>query len=274
MNNTEISEKIKVLLLDDGADFRKMTEERLLQRGFPVVCSTNDPHEAVDAIRTPRPDIVLFDIILAKIDGIAFLKEAMRLPTDKPVSYIAVSNVTNEMIVKEVFTSGATYFMVKPLDFDVLSERLFQICGRRSVPVTNRVSAIPTVSVQNEDLEKQITAIILEIGIPAHVKGYHYVRAAILLATQSPDTINAVTKVIYPTIAKQYQTSSSRVERAIRHAIEVAWDRGNIDTLNAIFGYSVNSNRGKPTNSEFIAMIADRLRLKNKDSSAFSTLSR
>ena len=117
-----------------------------------------------------------------------------------------------------------------------------------------------------DDLESQVTSIILEVGIPAHVKGYHYVRAAIILAVKSPESINAVTKIIYPTIAKQYGTSTSRVERAIRHAIEVAWDRGNVDTLTTIFGYSINSSRGKPTNSEFIAMIADRIRINNRSS--------
>ena len=173
------------------------------------------------------------------------------------------------MMIKEVMRLGASYYLVKPVNYAILSERIRQIF---SVPERKEIFSVSQpVSgeeerhvLEEDDLEKQVTEAILEIGIPAHVKGYHYVRCAIMLAVTDPEAINAVTKIIYPSVAKQFKTSSSRVERAIRHAIEVAWDRGDVDVLNSIFGYSISSSRGKPTNSEFIAMIADRLRLRNK----------
>ena len=259
--------KITVLVLDDSSDFRQTTRDMLTGNGFRIVESTGDPKTALECIRTKQPDVVIFDIIHAKTDGIAFLKEALSIRTTKRIRYVVASSITSDVIIKEMMHLGASYYLVKPVNYDILSERLFQLCGKPSSTANAAApqSILPTPIAS--DIEEQVTAIILEIGIPAHVKGYHYVRAAIILATEEPDTINAVTKIIYPTIAKQFGTSASRVERAIRHAIEVAWDRGNVDTLTSIFGYSINSNRGKPTNSEFIAMIADRLRLKNKTSS-------
>lgn len=261
--------KRSVLILDDNSDFRKMAADMLSMKGFSVIACTADPNEALKLIENFTPNVVLFDIVLSKIDGIAFLKAAIGNDPNNHTKFIAVSSIASDSIIKEVMQMGASYYMMKPLDFDILAERIWQVCDdtRRREPAPVKAepqkSPIPNMF---DDLESQVTSIILEVGIPAHVKGYHYVRAAIILAVKSPESINAVTKIIYPTIAKQYGTSSSRVERAIRHAIEVAWDRGNVDTLTAIFGYSVNSNRGKPTNSEFIAMIADRIRINNRSS--------
>ena len=190
----------------------------------------------------------------------------------------------SDAVVKEAMKTGADYFMIKPCEFQVLKDRIDMLSGSfSSEPAENyQLAAVGTYTKENPsrspnystvlydeedeapDLESQVTELILQIGIPAHIKGYHFVRSAIIMAVETPDTINAITKIVYPTIAKKYQTSPSRVERAIRHAIEVAWDRGDVDTLNSIFGYSINSNKGKPTNSEFIAMLSDKLRLKNK----------
>ena len=253
--------------VDDQPDFRAVVSEKLTRKGFDILQTTDNPLYALELIKSKQPDIVLFDVILSQVDGIAFLKEAVTLRNSK-THYIAASSISSSTIIKETMKLGAEYYLIKPFDFDILSERMNQICINDEDCYTQHEPQNKILFPKNEyatvDLERQVTDIILEIGIPAHVKGYHYVRSAIILSVEEPDVINAVTKIIYPTIAKQYQTSSSRVERAIRHAIEVAWDRGNVDTLNSIFGYSISSNRGKPTNSEFIAMIADRLRLENK----------
>ncbi|MDF2686654.1 MAG: hypothetical protein K0S55_1836 [Clostridia bacterium] len=273
-----MSKKTKILILDEQGDFRDTCKEQLTNFGFDVIEATNDPFRALDVISTQEPDVVLFDIILSKIDGIEFLKEANVLPVKHKSFYIAESVVSNDAIIAKTMSLGAKYYIIKPFDFGILKERIELIHKHDDVSTTKKASSESNINSIDEnpetielELEKQITSIISEIGIPAHVKGYHYVRASIILAIQTPESINAITKIIYPVIAKKYLTSPSRVERAIRHAIEVAWDRGNIETLNRIFGYSINEKKGKPTNSEFIAMIADQLRLENKK---FRNLSR
>lgn len=261
--------KIRIMIVDENAEFRSYTANKLREEGFDVVLTTSDPKNALDAIEATSPDVVLFDLIMVGLDGIAFLEQAGKMPFAHRPRFIATSTAVNEMMIKEVMRLGASYFLVKPINYSILTERIHQIC---SVPERKEIFSVsqpePTPEPRQvyieDDLEKQVTESILEIGIPAHVKGYHYVRSAIMLAVTDPEAINAVTKIIYPTVAKQYKTSPSRVERAIRHAIEVAWDRGDVDVLNSIFGYSISSSRGKPTNSEFKAMIADRLRLRNK----------
>lgn len=266
-----MSKKTKVLILDEQGDFRDTCKDQLTMLGFDVIEATSDPFRALDVISKQEPDIVLFDIILSKIDGIEFLKEANALPVKRKSFYIAQSIVSSDAVIAKTMSLGAEYYIIKPFDFGILKERIEMIykhdggrpSRRPSEEVITENSAETTENIELE-LEKQITSIISEIGIPAHVKGYHYVRAAIILAIQTPESINAITKIIYPLIAKKYLTSPSRVERAIRHAIEVAWDRGNVETLNKIFGYSINEKKGKPTNSEFIAMIADQLRLESK----------
>ena len=276
-----MDDKVKVLLVDEQSEQRNACKERLIYTGYDVVGATGNPRKALELITSERPDVVLFDIVLSPIDGIMFLKEAAALSLDKRPRFIALSSIMSEAIVKEAMQSGADYFMIKPCEFQVLRDRIEMLSGNYTPdPVEDyQLSSVGTywrdvqrnrnyVSYESEesvpDIETQVTELILQIGIPAHIKGYHFVRSAIIMAIESPDTINAITKIVYPTIAKEYQTSSSRVERAIRHAIEVAWDRGDVDTLNGIFGYSINSSKGKPTNSEFIAMLSDKLRLKNK----------
>ena len=242
------------MIVDENAEFRSYTANKLREEGFDVVLTTSDPKNALDAIEATSPDVVLFDLIMVGLDGIAFLEQAGKMPFAHRPRFIATSTAVNEMMIKEVMRLGASYFLVKPINYSILTERIHQIC---SVPERKEIFSVsqpePTPEPRQvyieDDLEKQVTESILEIGI---------------LAVTDPEAINAVTKIIYPTVAKQYKTSPSRVERAIRHAIEVAWDRGDVDVLNSIFGYSISSSRGKPTNSEFIAMIADRLRLRNK----------
>lgn len=256
-------QKIKIMIIDDSEDFCNFMKQTLnTVEVFDVVNTFSDPAEALETLTKTKPDVVIFDLILSKMDGIAFLKKAINLTGNTSTKYIAVSTINNNSIIQKVVNAGATYYMIKPIDHDALIERIRMICD---IDENNEPQPIPLqAQLEAEDLENQVTAAILKIGIPAHVKGYYYVRSAILMTIESPEAINAVTKIIYPSIAKMYKTSASRVERAIRHAIEVAWDRGDVDTLHSIFGYSISSDRGKPTNSEFIAMISDRLRLKNK----------
>ena len=259
-----MQEKIKIVIVDEQHDYRNSCAEHLSELGYDILASTANPMKALETIKESEPDVVLFDIVLSPIDGLAFLRSCDSLP-NKP-HMIAVSSIISDIIIREAMQCGAEYYIIKPFDFNILDERIKRMCGR-TAPMPIQISE-EHIETNEVDLESQVTSLILEIGIPAHVKGYHYVRTAIIMAVENPDTINAVTKIVYPTIAKKYQTSSSRVERAIRHAIEVAWDRGDIDVLNGIFGYSINGNRGKPTNSEFIAMLADQLRLKNKQTNA------
>ncbi len=277
-----MSEKLKVLLVDEQSEQRNAYTERLSFTGYDVIGATGNPRKALEIISSEKPDVVLFDIVLSPIDGITFLKEAVSLNLEKKPRFIALSSIMSDAVVREAMQTGADYFMIKPCEFQVLKDRIDMLSNTfvSEVGEERQLSSIGTYMSENKspaystviydddsetpDIENQVTELILQIGIPAHIKGYHFVRSAIIMAVESPDTINAITKIVYPTIAKMYQTSPSRVERAIRHAIEVAWDRGDVDTLNSIFGYSINSNKGKPTNSEFIAMLSDKLRLKNK----------
>jgi len=278
-----MSEKLKVLLVDEQSEQRNAYTERLAYTGYNVIGATGNPRKALEMISNEKPDIVLFDIVLSPIDGITFLKEAVSMNLEKKPRFIALSSIMSDAVVREAMQTGADYFMIKPCEFQVLKDRIDMLSGSYVAETSEdfQLSSVGTYTKENQnrspnystviyddeeepDLESQVTELILQIGIPAHIKGYHFVRSAIIMAIEPPDTINAITKIVYPTIAKKYQTSPSRVERAIRHAIEVAWDRGDVDTLNSIFGYSINSNKGKPTNSEFIAMLSDKLRLKNK----------
>jgi len=174
---------------------------------------------------------------------------------------LAMAGFDNPKLEGELINAGAAYYFLKPLDYNVLAERIRQLSGWK---ITQFPVKTPGGALGDNELEIMITDIIHQIGVPAHIKGYHYLRDSIRLAVKDSDIINSVTKLLYPTVAKRHDTTSSRVERAIRHAIEVAWDRGDIDVLNSYFGYTIHNSRGKPTNSEFIAMIADKLRLKLK----------
>ncbi len=252
-------EKPKVLVADSNAEFRNQCVQSLRRMDIEVVAEASDGHEAFQKIVRHKPNIVISDIFLGKIDGVGLIRSAKKqIPDDFP-AFIMVTAYASDDQFRECCEAGATYCMLKPIDFTTLGDRVKRLAdkGRRrgGATVPNRDEA---------DLEAQVTKIIHQIGVPAHIKGYQYLRTAIIMTINNTDYINSVTKILYPSVAKQYGTTSSRVERAIRHAIEVAWDRGDLDVLNSFFGYTVQNSRGKPTNSEFIAMIADNLRLKNK----------
>ena len=238
----------KILLADNSEEFRLLLRRTLEDTGeFQVVGDTGDGDEAWELIQKTKPDVVVMDMILPGLDGMSLLQ---RIP--KEIKCIVLSAFCSQNMVQELTRMGAWYFIPKPAHMDSLLDRIRQATHDSSV------LSLPT-------LEAEVTAILHEVGVPAHIKGYQYVREAIIIVVQNMDAINAVTKVLYPEVAKRFHTTPSRVERAIRHAIEVAWDRGDLETLQGYFGYTVNSAKGKPTNSEFIAMIADRIRLHRKN---------
>ena len=249
--------KIKVLLVDDNSAHRKSLADSLRARGYEICGQTGDGKQASEIINAASPDLVIMDLVLPVLDGISLLKIFSAKPK-KPL-FIVLASISNEFYQKEAIKYGASCYCLKPIDSDTLCARISELFNT-PMPFGNAQKVFKTPV----DLEECVTKLILEMGIPAHIKGYQYIRTAIMMTVENPEVISAVTKVLYPTVAKQYHTTSSRVERAIRHAIEVAWERGDLDMLHSVFGYTVSLSKGKPTNSEFIALLADKLRLDNK----------
>lgn len=262
------SKKYKVLIVDDDKDFVKALSRAVKQRDeLELTGSVSDGLEALDMIEIAEPDIVVLDMIMPNIDGLGVLERINPSVNKDAPSFIAISAAANEKIAAHAVALGADYFMRKPLEPEDLVDRIitFAIEPTPEVKTIKESPELRMVKKSSEpDIEMMVTNIIHEIGIPAHIKGYQYLRHAIMLVVDDLDVINSITKELYPTVAKDFNTTPSRVERAIRHAIEVAWDRGDTDVLNSFFGYTIANSKGKPTNSEFIAMIADRLRLQMK----------
>lgn len=250
-----------VLIADSAEDFCG-TLAAALQRsdGFQVVGTASDGEQAIRMIGERKPDILVLDLMLSKQDGISVLKAVSGMER-RPVT-LATSAFLTEYVSNAAASLGVRYLMLKPCDLSALVERLEEIRGGESLRYP------PMRRMDKTSIESMVTNIIHEIGVPAHIKGYQYLREAIIIAVNDMDVINAITKVLYPQVAKTFQTTPSRVERAIRHAIEVAWDRGDLDTLQRFFGYTVSNTKGKPTNSEFIALIADKLQLQLKSAEA------
>ncbi len=261
-----MEQKIKILIADENNEFRANLKSNLAHNNMEIVDETSNGLDVLTKIKRSMPDIVLIDIWLPKMDTVQIIKKAKTLfPTQNQApDFIVFSYCSNQNLFLEAIDAGASYCMQKPFDFPTLKERIMRIAKSRGGGLRANIASEYRYAIETGDLEAQVTSIIHKIGVPAHIKGYQYLRTAIMMTVEDNELINSVTKILYPTVAKKYQTTSSRVERAIRHAIEVAWDRGDIDTLNAYFGYTIQNERGKPTNSEFIAMIADNLRLKNK----------
>ena len=246
-----------VFIADSAEDFCSgLTAALQRADGFRVLGTAGDGEQAIRMIEEKKPDILVLDLMLAKKDGISVLKAIANME-HKPIT-IATSAFLTEYVSTAAANLGVRYLMLKPCDMDALVERMEEIRGGESLryPVQRRTDKV--------SIETLVTNIIHEIGVPAHIKGYQYLREAIIIAVNDMDVINAITKVLYPQVAKNFGTTPSRVERAIRHAIEVAWDRGDLDTLQKFFGYTVSNTKGKPTNSEFIALIADKLQLQLK----------
>ena len=253
----------KILIADEDLTVRSVLREGLLRAGYRNVEEASNGEDTMLKMTRNHPDVVIMDVWLSKLDGIGVLRSSRGIDFggDKAPSFIIVSSVSNQNVFIQATEAGAELCLLKPVNVSSLCEHIESIVSRRRRDVP---AAAMQTDLQGPDIETQVTQIIHQIGVPAHIKGYQYLRTAILLTIKDSDIINSVTKVLYPSVAKKYATTTSRVERAIRHAIEVAWDRGDVDTLNSYFGYTIQNNRGKPTNSEFIAMIADNLRLKYK----------
>ena len=247
-----------VIIADNSEEFcAGLTTALKRSEGFQVIGTVNDGEQAIRSVTERKPDVLVLDLMLAKQDGISVLKAISSLEK-RPVVF-ATSGFITDYVASAAAGLGVRYLMLKPCDLSALVERMEEV---RSVSLPQKAVARSNA---NGGIEAMVTSIIHEIGVPAHIKGYQYLREAIIIATQDMDVINAITKVLYPQVAKTFQTTPSRVERAIRHAIEVAWDRGDLDTLQRFFGYTVSNTKGKPTNSEFIALIADKLQLQLKN---------
>jgi two-component system response regulator (stage 0 sporulation protein A) len=250
----------KILIADQSKEERKALRESLYKAGYRMIEEASNGEEAVSKIGHFHPDVAIIDAWLSKIDGIGVIRNCSSFdfsPDPKP-AYILASLAANTHMFMEATAAGAELCLLKPFDIPSLLEHINAFMKLRGQGGTGRPATLPG----EPDMETQVTKIIHQIGVPAHIKGYQYLRTAILMTIADSEVINSVTKILYPSVAKRYATTTSRVERAIRHAIEVAWDRGDVDVLNSYFGYTIQNNRGKPTNSEFIAMIADSMRLK------------
>ena len=256
-----MDKRASVLIADNSEEFCGALCAAL-QRSerFHLQGVANDGEQAMRLLEERKPDILILDLMLAKRDGLSILKALAGW--DHRPAILATSGFVTDYVASTAAGLGVSYLMLKPCDMEALVDRLEEIRGGES----QRVLAVRKPSQQS--IEAMVTGIIHEIGVPAHIKGYQYLREAIIIAVNDMDVINAITKVLYPQVAKTFQTTPSRVERAIRHAIEVAWDRGDLDTLQRFFGYTVSNTKGKPTNSEFIALIADKLQLQLKSAEA------
>ncbi len=257
-----MDKRIKVLLVDNSEHFGIPCAKVMRDNGLDVETMDKDGRKAVETICNVRPDVVLLDFFMPHLDAIGVIKNTYAKSLSHMPQFMVMSGFDNPNLEREAILGGADYFVLKPFDAADMANRIRALCGKQ-VPV-NGGEDPRSATAENGSLKMRVTEIIHQIGVPAHIKGYQYLRDAILMAIEDDDIINAVTKRLYPAVAKKHATTSSRVERAIRHAIEVAWDRGDVDVLNGYFGYTVHTGRGKPTNSEFIAMIADKFRLQMK----------
>ena len=263
--------KLNVAIADDNERILTMLDEVLTaDDDITVVGTARNGEQAYEMILDKKPDVVLLDLVMPGIDGLGVMdkvhaeKNAESMP-----SFIIISGIQNESVAENAMSAGATYYIMKPFDNFTLLNRVKQL-GRRGYDMRPQLLTQSTAlkepafiyGGQGKSLEQYVTSVIHEIGVPAHIKGYQYLRDAIIMCVNDMDLLNSITKALYPSIAKKYVTTPSRVERALRHAIEVAWSRGKMDTIDSLFGYTINSGKGKPTNSEFVALIADKIRLE------------
>lgn len=256
-----MEKKLKIIVADDSTELGQNCAKALKSYGMDVILCEKDGQKVLAKAKGEKPDVILADVFMPNLDILGVLNGLSEMSNKDRPMVMVMSSFDNQRLEKETLDAGACYYFLKPFDINTMAERIIQLSGWKNEisPVVVRDNVVT-----DPELELMVTEIIHQIGVPAHIKGYHYLREAIILSIKNGEIINSVTKLLYPTVAKSYETTSSRVERAIRHAIEVAWDRGDIDVLNSYFGYTIQNDRGKPTNSEFIAMISDKLRLKLK----------
>lgn len=260
-------EKLNIAVADDNERILDLLTTIIKSdKQLELVGQADNGRDMYDIIRDKKPDVVLLDIIMPKMDGLTMMEKVSRDETlkQKP-AFIVISAVGQDRITEDAFSLGAAYYIMKPFDNEVVLNRIKSV-RNGNIPRRDVKSHQDYMGrTEERNLELDVTSIIHEIGVPAHIKGYQYLRDAIMFSVDDVEMLNSITKILYPTIAKKHQTTASRVERAIRHAIEVAWSRGKMDTIDSLFGYTVNNGKGKPTNSEFIALIADKIRLEYKN---------
>ncbi len=271
-------ENVNVVIVDDNPMILNTLDEVISsEAGLSVIGRADNGKDAIDMIKDTQPDVVLLDLVMPQMDGITVVENIKKKTSMlKNPAFIILSAVGGEQMTEEAFQAGANYFLMKPFDKDILVNKIRRIGKRPVRPVPGKVleaplkAATPEEAAMNreeymkEHLETDITKMLHELGIPAHIKGYQYLRDAISMVVRDREMMEAVTKILYPEIAKKNYTSSSRVERAIRHAIEVAWGRGSLEVIDELFGYTISTGKGEPTNSEFIALIADKICLDYK----------
>lgn len=254
-----MKERYKLLMATDSQELKNENEKLFEEKGFVSTQIQKDGALLTEKIIALKPDVVIMDVFMPNLDAIGVMHSVKAKALDFSPAYVVISNINNSMIEREVLSAGASYFAIKPFRTRDLIDRMIDFCGidiKRLQEIDSELT-----------LKIKITEILHQIGVPAHIKGYQYLRDAIIRAVSDSEIINSITKKLYPSVAEKYNTTSSRVERAIRHAIEVAWDRGDVEVLNSYFGYTIHQTRGKPTNSEFIAMISDKLRLGMRNAS-------
>lgn len=264
-------EKLNVAIADDNERMLELLDEIISQdQELEIVGKAVNGEEAYQLIKSKHPDVVLLDIIMPKLDGLSVMDKINHdSELTKHPTFIVITAIGQEKITENAFAMGADYYIMKPFDNEMIINRIKQMKNglrRKGTQEQRGLKACESKETYMDyNLETDVTDMIHEIGVPAHIKGYQYLRDAIIMSVKDMDMLNSITKILYPTIAKMHQTTPSRVERAIRHAIEVAWSRGKMDTIDELFGYTVSNGKGKPTNSEFIALIADRIRLEYKN---------
>ncbi|QQE76960.1 sporulation transcription factor Spo0A [Alicyclobacillus sp. SO9] len=265
-------QQFKVAIADDNQEFTSLLSEFVSgQKDMEVVGVAYNGEEVISLVKETQPDVLVLDIIMPIMDGIAVLEQLQELNVKSP-KVIMLTAFGQESITRRAAALGVSYFILKPFDMSVLGERIRQVAAPQTVAATRSTLINTTAQAiqqaatdySKHDVDAAITRIIHEIGVPAHIKGYQYLREAIGIVYNDVEILGSITKVLYPRIAQRYKTTPSRVERAIRHSIEVAWGRGNMDAIRSVFGYTVSASKTKPTNSEFIAMIADKLRIEHK----------
>ena len=259
--------RLNVAIADDNERILDILEEIVSNdEELTLVGKADNGEDMYQIIKNKEPDVVLLDLIMPKMDGLSVMELVQEDRTlKKTPDFIIITAVGQERITEDAFKRGANYYIMKPFNNEMVLNRIKDT--HREMKYTKKsMGGVPEFrrDIGEESLENRVTNMIHEIGIPAHIKGYHYLRDAIMMAVEDMDVLNAITKILYPTVAKKYRTTSSRVERAIRHAIEVAWSRGKLDILDELFGYTVSNGKGKPTNSEFIALVSDTIRLEKK----------
>ncbi len=259
--------QLNVAIADDNERVLEILSDLInKEKEMTLVGKANNGEEMYQIITKKEPDVVLLDLIMPKMDGFRVMEAvAQNKELKKFPEFIIITAIGQEKITEEAFRKGANYYIMKPFDNETVLNQIKSV--KQDIQIDDfkiKNTAVNLRNIKEENLETRVTNMIHEIGIPAHIKGYHYLRDSIMMAVEDMDVLNAITKILYPTVAKKHQTTSSRVERAIRHAIEVAWSRGKIDILDELFGYTISNGKGKPTNSEFIALVADTIRLEQK----------